>query len=98
MADAERAARPDADNEDGERPLDFRSVVAGPEQNQGDERRRKARGQGEQQDALVEPEARVRARRQRAERGLEGIVSQVTSYKLQFTKWELQSDALSDSL
>ena len=50
MAHAERAAGPDADDEHGQRPLDFRRVVAGPEQDQRDQRA-EAGGERQQQDA-----------------------------------------------
>ena len=39
-----------------ERPLDFRGVVAGPEQKQRDQRGRQAGGQSQEEDALVESE------------------------------------------
>ena len=69
VADAERAAGPDADDEDGERPLHLGGVVAGPEQDERDERRREAGGEREQQDALIEAQARVGTARGRIERG-----------------------------
>jgi hypothetical protein len=51
---AERAPGPHSDDEHGEGPLDFRSVIAGPEQDQRDDRGGEACRQGEKQDALVE--------------------------------------------
>ena len=61
MADAERTAGPHADDEDRERPLNFGGIGAGPEQDEGDQRRRQAGDERQQQDALVEPQPRVGA-------------------------------------
>jgi hypothetical protein len=76
-ADAERAAGPDADDEDGQRPLNFGRVVAGPEQNQRNERRGQAGGQREQQDTLVEAEPGRGLSGERAQRGDDRCVGRV---------------------
>ena len=53
---AERAAGPDADDQHRQRPLHFRGIGAGPEQDQRDERGRQPGRQREQQNALIEPQ------------------------------------------
>ena len=62
MPHAEGTAAPDADDEDGQRPLDFGGVIAGPQQDQRDERGREAGGQRKQQDALSASAGTVRKR------------------------------------
>ena len=75
MADAERAAGPDADDEHRQRPLHFGGVVAGPEQDERDERRREAGREREQQDALVEAQTRVGPARRSGSSAESGVVS-----------------------
>ena len=69
MPDAEGTSGPDADDEDGERPLDLGCVVAGPEQDERDERRGKAGRERQQQDPLIESETGIGPARGRVERG-----------------------------
>ena len=59
LAQREREAEAERDDEDGERPLDLRRVVAGPEEDERDERARQRRGERHQQDASVVAEARL---------------------------------------
>src|SRR5262249_17556313 len=56
---AERAPGPDPDDENGERPLDPRRVVARPQEHERDERGREAGCEREEENPLVEPDARL---------------------------------------
>jgi hypothetical protein len=59
MPYAERTAGPHADDEHRQRPLHLGGVRTGPEQDEGDERRRQSGDQRQQQDALVEAQTGV---------------------------------------
>ena len=84
LAHAERAAGPDADDEDRQRPLNFRGVVAGPQQNEGDDRRGETGGQRQQETPLIEPQARVWLAGGRIERGEERVFGQFRIRNLEF--------------
>jgi len=59
FAKREGEAEAERDDEDGQRPLHLRRVVAGPEKDQGDERARQRRGERHQQDPAIVAEARL---------------------------------------
>ena len=62
LAQREREAEAERDDEDGQRPLDLGRVVAGPEKDERDERPGQRRGERHQQDAAVVAQARLAGR------------------------------------
>ena len=58
LAQRQREAQAEGDDEDRQRPLDLRGVVAGPQEDERDERPRQRRGERHQEDAAVVAEAR----------------------------------------
>ncbi len=79
---AERAAGPDADDQRRQGPLDFRCVIAGPEEDERDEGGGKTGGERQQEDPLIEAQPGIGSGGRRVERAGERALDGLTGTRV----------------